>query len=106
MSIYIEGLDMPQDGMVRSISIEADGSVRFFGGSSLIARAVEVPPHGALGDLDALAAKDNADYEEAINCALSDSSRALMDQIHESAQMMLRNAETIIPADPAKEEPT
>lgn len=52
MSIYIKGFDIPQDGIVRVIMIESDGSVRFYGGSSVIARAVQLPPCGRLGDLD------------------------------------------------------
>ena len=54
MSIYIKGIDIPQDGIVRVIMIESDGSVRIYGGSSVIARAIEVPPHGALKDIGAI----------------------------------------------------
>ena len=54
MSIYINGIDIPQDGIVRVILIESDGSIRFYGGSSVIARAVQLPPHGALKDIGAI----------------------------------------------------
>ena len=99
MSIYINGIDIPQDGMVRSISIEADGSVRFFGGSSVIAKAVEVPPHGRCIDADAFAAKYIADMPDAIH-ELKDKRKVqmLVNQI-QALLMDIAEADTIIPAD-------
>ena len=56
MSILINGVSMPKDGLAVNISIFEDGSVRvrYYGGSRVIGSAIELPPHGRLGDLDAL----------------------------------------------------
>ena len=60
---------------------------------------IELPPHGRLGDLDALAAKDNADYEDAMASIADVSTRSMVCQLHYGAQKMIRDAPTIIPAE-------
>lgn len=66
MSVYIPGMEMPEDGFI-TITVTSDG--RVVGNSKKesgkfeyldnedIAKAVPVPPHGRLGDLDALKAR-------------------------------------------------
>lgn len=54
MSILIHGVSMPKEGLARNISIFDDGNVRFYGGSAVIGKAIELPPHGRLIDADAL----------------------------------------------------
>ena len=105
MSIYIKGLDIPQDGIVRVIMIESDGSVRFYGGSSVIARAIEVPPHGRLIDANAL-------FQAMFQC--QDGSiigdKGIDGWPHEATyaeiKRFIRHAPTVIPADKAEEDPT
>lgn len=55
MGIYID-MEMPEDGL-KNIMILADGRVFQFSGygnPKPLGTAVSVPPHGRLGDLDAL----------------------------------------------------
>ena len=62
MSILIRGMEMPKVGG-KIITIYADGRVLYDGG---YIKAVPVPPHGRLGDLDRMeqmfADIDNAPY--------------------------------------------
>ena len=51
MGIYIPGIEMPKDGCHHIICIYADGTVSTGG---QVYKAVPVPPHGRLGDLDEL----------------------------------------------------
>ena len=58
MSILICGMDIPKEGNWRSIRIYPDGTIGRpigFGDYALVegAKAVPIPPHGRLGDLDA-----------------------------------------------------
>lgn len=53
MSIYISNMEMPTKGY-RLILVNADGTVQTTSGETT---AVPVPPHGRLGDLDAVEAK-------------------------------------------------
>lgn len=95
MSIYIKGFDIPQDGIVRVIMIESDGSVRFYGGSSVIARAIEVPPCGRLGDLDELEQM----FSDIDNAPYSGFDGAEPFYSADDAAQIIRLAPTIFPAD-------
>ena len=92
MSILIHGVSMPKNGLARNIAIFEDGSVRYYGGARVIGRAIELPPHGRLIDADKIEKKS---YE--IKSCVGRYSRVvhIVDVI---------NAETIIPADPEKED--
>lgn len=54
MGIYISDLEMPKDGLVRNISIFDDGNIRYYGGSTVIGKAIELPTHGDLIDRNEL----------------------------------------------------
>lgn len=95
MSIYINGFDIPQDGIVRVIMIESDGSVRFYGGSSVIARAVQLPPCGRLGDLDNLERM----FSDIANAPYSGFDGEEPFYSADDAAQIIRLAPTIIPAD-------
>lgn len=95
MSIYIKGFDIPQDGIVRVIMIESNGSVRFYGGSSVIAKAIEVPPHGRLGDLDNLERM----FSDVDNAPYSGFDGAEPFYSADDAAQIIRLAPSIIPAD-------
>ena len=104
MSILIHGVSMPKDGLARNISIFEDGDVRFYGGSIVIGKAIELPPHGRLGDLDALIDVieqidwyHQAPNKEMVHGANSEEHQAWYKEqdIYEA----IENAETIIPAD-------
>lgn len=106
MSLMIHGVSMPKDNQV--LLIDPLGNARLFRGQEVpvtktglfVGKAVELPPHGRLGDLDALAAKDNADYEDAMASIADVSSRSIVCLIHYAAQKMIAEAPTIIPAGP------
>lgn len=82
MGIYLPNVDMPKGDKVVTIQICPDGSIwQQYRGTVPNAKAVPVPPHGRLGDLDALvkrlesekaAAKqiDNYDYWYALSVAV------------------------------------
>ena len=54
MSVYIKGIEMPMEGML-CIDIFPDGRVAGHYDCTIDwAKAIPVPPHGRLGDLDAL----------------------------------------------------
>ena len=58
MGLYIPGMEMPK-GSRRAVSIVicSDGSVYYDGLTKLDFKAISVPPHGRLGNLDALKVK-------------------------------------------------
>ena len=83
--ILIRGMEMPTDGHWGTVSIpfyiHGDGSVSDSKGH-IIGSAVPIPPHGRLGDLDALIKKiPVVSYE-----------------IHENIRTLVESAPTIIPA--------
>ena len=103
MSILIHGVSMPKDERAIHLEIHSDGTVLMWqmgDDDKVVGTAIELPPHGRLGDLDALAAKDTAEYEEAMNFAIDLSTRTLFDCTHREVQKAIKNAPTIIPADP------
>lgn len=66
-SIYIHGVSMPKDG--ECIVVYGDGEVWHHGKRiAKVGTAIELPPHGRLGDLDKLEKMfsdiDNAPYSE------------------------------------------
>lgn len=95
MGIYIKGVDIPKDGLVRNISIFDNGDVRFYGGSIVIGKAIELPPHGRLGDLDALERnlREMADYQH------GDRQQGIL-----GCCSTICSADTIIPADGSADE--
>lgn len=110
MSIYIKGMNFPPEGCRVIIAVDGDGVVyrmRINGDyifeQSDKREAIEIPPHGRLVDADAMAAKDDADYEDAMECIADVSSRSIVCQLHYGVRKMIEEADTVIPAD--REEP-
>ena len=97
MSIYIQGMAMPMNH--RHMILMSNGDITDLDGKT-IAKAIELPPHGRLGDLDAMAAKDDADYEDAMASIADVSTRSKVCKVHYAVQEMIAEAETILPADP------
>ena len=54
MGVYIPGVEMPADGNETIIRIQSDGTVLDQYGHHLGLKALFVPEHGRLGDLDEL----------------------------------------------------
>ena len=100
--LYISGMEMPKNGELLCIRIHPDGKVTIDMDLKCkqIATAIPVPDHGRLGDLDALAAKDNDDFLKIMETAdpATVFSTALSDA-HVAIQEFLKAAPTIIPAD-------
>lgn len=99
MGLYIQGVDIPSEHPI-CLLIRPDGKVEqyatwgFMGEKQGECESVEVPPHGKLGDLDALRAYVDDYYKTHISLEAS----ALMVDLG-------RVAPTIIPADrPEKKE--
>lgn len=63
--VYIHGMEMPKDGY-RQVFITAEGKVLYYPSSpkngALQFKAVPVPDHGKLGDLDKLVAAYDAEH--------------------------------------------
>ena len=101
MSILIKGMEMPKScGEYKlCLYVFSDGTAKVEGEYYLFEGepfdAVPVPPHGRLGDLDAALKKLNR------ICLPDDLSYTIG---HDIAKQFLKDAPTIIPADPAKEE--
>lgn len=59
MGVYIKNMEMPKTGQIVLVEIDENGDVfaAYDGGRTKLTqhKAVPVPPHGRLGDLDALA---------------------------------------------------
>lgn len=59
MAVLIEGMEMPKPGQIVLVEIDENGDVfaAYDGGRTKLTqhKAVPVPPHGRLGDLDRLA---------------------------------------------------
>lgn len=55
MGVYLPNVDMPKGDKVLTVQICPDGSIwQQYRGTVPNAKAVPVPPHGRLGDLDSL----------------------------------------------------
>lgn len=93
MGLYIPNIEMPKDGQMLVIFPDGTAYVCFHGMRERLAQAeaVPVPPHGKLGDLDALAG-----YIHQQEDWLSEAA------IHAFCGILCKMP-TIIPADPAKE---
>lgn len=112
MSILIPGMKMPTACISCPFMVSRDGddcilqsdeaNASFMSWEQMKAGCplVELPSHGRLGDLDALAAKDNADYEDAMASIADVSTRSIVCKIHYAVQEMIAEAETILPAGP------
>lgn len=104
MGIYIPGMELPPDveGCEIIIRIQPDGTVLNAGKIHLGMKATELPPHGRLGDLDAL----TTDIQEMIESFdrdfpfLNFNSRYMMEKGMRMAIVRIEGADTIIPADP------
>ena len=104
MGVYIKGMEMPKEiepGLVIEFADGIDGKryARLYhyrnGGLTEWLEAVPVPPHGRLGDLDAL-------YE---SCALDTNIDVMASakRINEYMQLKIDEAPTVIEADEVKE---
>lgn len=96
MGIYIPGMEMPKNH--QHMILMSNGDITDLDGKT-IAKAIKLPPHGRLGDLDAMAAKDTAEYEEAMNFTRDLSTLPLFDCAHREVQKAIKNAPAIIPAE-------
>lgn len=107
MGLYIPNIEMPKEGFVE-ILIRDDGTVQqtgqsyridgtdyytpYVGEMPVMYKAVPVPPHGKLGDLDAL--------QKQIDFARN--SGMLGKTAHYKLQKLIKEAPTIIPAEEGK----
>lgn len=106
MSIYIKNLEMPENGSCLQIVIDDDGKVypsveKCIQKMDSMAKAISVPPHGDLKDVDAL--EDNNITYYAIPALTN-----VTDATIEEAELVVRlkdidTAPIIIPADPVEE---
>lgn len=94
MGIYLPNMEMPKNGEMLVIFPDGTSYVCFNGMRERLAqtKAVPVPPHGRLGDLDAL-----AEYVHQQDDWLSETA------IHIFCGILCK-APTIIPAEPEEEE--
>lgn len=106
--IYIPGLRVPEENEDELwIAVRSDGTVTFnaeWGWTMNKGKAVSVPPHGRLGDLDAL---EERVIKRKYACAGA-SAHGAITELHKSwglhdAELMIEAAPTIIPADLVKE---
>ena len=88
MGIYITGMKMPKEGCYHRICIYPDGAVPVEGE---MYEAVPVPPHGRLIDADKF-------YEDVTESAI------MTDDFKDAFALCLETQETVIPAEPPKEE--
>lgn len=95
MGIYIPGMEMPPRGKVNLLVMFDDGTVQDNSDGQNQWRAIELPPHGRLGDLDALERnlREMADYQH------GDRQQGIL-----GCCSTICSADTIIPADPEKED--
>ena len=95
MSILIEGMELPK-GKEVFLRIDEKGEVYVYGSyPTKLHKAVPVPPHGRLIDADAL-------HYNRIRIAHPDGAVGGWNAVVMSAE--IKDAPTIIPADPEKEE--
>ena len=104
MSVYISGMELPKPGQIVLVEIDENGDVfaAYDGGRTKLAdyKAVPVPPHGRLGDLDAV---EELVIKRKYDCAGA-SAHGAISELHKSwglheAELMIEAAPTIIPAD-------
>lgn len=111
MSILIPGMEMPKDGYI-DVRLFSDGCAYIQTGEPPYYRAfkaIELPPHGRLGDLDALMAEfermqtlyERRGHEFA--CSFMSSSMEISTEWY-CVEDAVSAAETIIPAEPEKED--
>ena len=98
MGVYLPNVYMPKDGKVVTIQICPDGSIwQQYRGTVPNAKAVPVPPHGALIDRGAArgSIKPWSPEDERSGCTF--------DTVKKLMYTLLGRAPTIIPAEPAEE---
>lgn len=102
MGIYIKGMEMPKDGY-RQVFIDSNGTVTWFNNGAdgpntmYKAKAIPVPPHGALMDRDA--------YRDEFMSGVYDLCDDDPDNCRANAIIdLFDSAPTVILADPPKEE--
>ena len=104
MSVYISGMELPKPGQIVLVEIDENGDVfaAYDGGRTKLAdyKAVNVPPHGRMGDLDAV---EELVIKRKYDCAGA-SAHGAISELHKSwglheAELMIEAAPTIITAD-------
>ena len=107
MSILIPGMKMPKDEKAIHLEIHSDGIVLMWqmgDDDKVVGTAIELPPHGRLGDLDALMAEfermqklnDTRGHEFA--CSFMSSSMEISTEWY-CVEDAVNAAKTIIPAE-------
>ena len=99
MSLYIEGMEFPKPGQIVLVEIDENGDVfaAYDGGRTKLAdyKAIPVQPHGRLKDADAIE-RNLLKMQQAQTGPCSHGVR--------KSRAVLRDAPTIISADPAEED--
>lgn len=106
MSLLIEGMEMPTDDM-KNIMILADGRVFQFSGygnPKPLGTAVPIPPHGRLGDLDALLMRINHEVMEAYMDGACYGVHPNQEYLYLLGEI-IDDVPTVIPASESKERP-
>lgn len=99
MGIYIPNIEMPVKGNI-SIYIFATGLVvSRYTGNVLTNRAVQVSPHGRLGDLDALAARFDNGKQIISSHPFPEEFKAIYSQLADEMKNEIGKCPTIIPAE-------
>ncbi len=100
MSILIKGMKMPSVGTGKVIMIDSDGDVWTAGKDECTiitgAKAIPVPPHGRLGDLDELEKSFREDADEEWNRFAAPVNWA---DAFDDVANIIADAPTIIPAE-------
>ena len=105
MSIYIQGkITVPKPGSHLIVVIYPDGEVYGHYTNTRQGKAIDVPGHGRLADIDELIELDKMAYQEVID-SMEDGTETMAEAIrtHYEVQKTLNSAETVIPED--REEP-
>lgn len=91
MSIYIKGVNLPEQGF-KTLLVWCNGDVTD-GQAQDLGKAIEVPPHGALKDADALLAEIIPDRPEDTEQTVT------IRVLKKILRNHIANADTIIPSD-------
>ena len=97
MSLFIKGMEIPKDGCLHMICIDADGTVSMDG---RVYTAVPVPPHGRLVDADALKNSFYRTFDAILETEFNYLAKGLLFSAH-----ILDDAPTVIPAERSEECP-
>lgn len=101
MSILIPGLSLPPKGKIKMFVLFDDGVLLDNNDGQNFWQAIEVPPHGRLGDLDEMAVDESEAYMSA-QLKLGDDviTKAINEAVHAKIVRLIADTPTIIPADP------